>query len=211
MPTLINPSAVVNGESLNTQELLKLKHRIPEYQRDYVWTNKVIEQLWDDLFEHYKKYANQEKLINPEGYFLGAMVVIVEGNGVYEVVDGQQRLTSLTIIMSVLLDYIEKLNVDEPYRSGYEQVAKECLGQFVGGDWESNLRFSDTDMARFFLGSCLTSKTYDKKKEFWEDASITLLLLRKKSAFYKVREAIEVGYVKLDEFLGELTDKANRI
>ena len=94
--TLIIANSVVNGESLDVMTLLASKHRIPPYQRDYVWTRKVVEQLWNDLIAHYKRHSINEKIVDPEGYFLGAMVVIrKQGSNEYEVVDGQQRLTSL--------------------------------------------------------------------------------------------------------------------
>ena len=211
MPTLIVAKSVVDGASLNTYDLLKLKHRIPPYQRDYVWTRKVVEQLWDDLIEHYKRYSVNEQLPNPEGYFLGAMVVVEEQGGqVFEVVDGQQRLTSLSTIMSVMFDYLEALQVAQPHRSGYEQVARDCLGQFVGGEWEANLTFSDHDVASFFLDSCLTFKSHADKCSYWGDTWCAPRLSKKSSAISRIHEALECGYEKASTFIGELSTTEER-
>lgn len=206
MPTLIVATSVVDGDSLNTSDLLKLKHRIPPYQRDYVWTRKVVEQLWDDLINHYRQFSENEKLIKPEGYFLGAMVVVEEASEQrFEVVDGQQRLTSLTTVISVLLDFLNILDVPQPNRKGYENVALDCLGKFVGGGWETNLSFSDPDVASFFINSCLTNIARADKNKYWETAWCVDKLARKSSAIYRIHEAIECGYEKMSAFIDELS------
>jgi uncharacterized protein with ParB-like and HNH nuclease domain len=80
-------------------------YQIPDYQRPYSWEDEQIEQLWDDL------YSGMES--GDERYFLGHMILITK-DGYFEVVDGQQRLTTLTILFCVLRDLygndLEKLN-----------------------------------------------------------------------------------------------------
>ncbi|AEJ00220.1 protein of unknown function DUF262 [Nitrosomonas sp. Is79A3] len=69
---------------------------IPSYQRPYAWTVDEASELFDDLFDFYKSEPE-------EGYFLGSIVLIKqEGVPYAEVIDGQQRLTTLTILLSVL-------------------------------------------------------------------------------------------------------------
>jgi hypothetical protein len=69
---------------------------IPSYQRPYSWTVDQASELFDDLYAFYK--AESE-----EGYFLGSIVLIKQESEPYaEVIDGQQRLTTLTILLSVL-------------------------------------------------------------------------------------------------------------
>jgi len=93
-------------------------YQIPDYQRPFSWTGEQIEQLWDDVFS-----AMQS---NDESYFLGPMILIKTKKDYFEVVDGQQRLTTLTILFCVLRDFYLKndkriLNsveslVDQKYR-----------------------------------------------------------------------------------------------
>jgi uncharacterized protein with ParB-like and HNH nuclease domain len=82
-------------------------YQIPDYQRPYSWEDEKIEQLWDDL------YSAMES--GDESYFLGPMVLIRTKDGYFEVVDGQQRLTTLTILFCVLRDLYgsELKKVDE--------------------------------------------------------------------------------------------------
>lgn len=70
------------------------KFVIPSYQRPYSWSVDNAEQLIDDI---YKSSQSDEK-----EYFIGSMICISKGHNHYEVVDGQQRLTTLSIIVSEL-------------------------------------------------------------------------------------------------------------
>lgn len=69
---------------------------IPSYQRPYAWTVDQASELFDDLYDFFQR--------EPEDtYFLGSIVLIKEEGKPYaEVIDGQQRLTTLTILLSAL-------------------------------------------------------------------------------------------------------------
>lgn len=71
-------------------------YAIPSYQRPYAWTVDQVSELFDDLYDFFE--------MEPEDtYFLGSIVLIKEENKPYaEVIDGQQRLTTLTILLSAL-------------------------------------------------------------------------------------------------------------
>ena len=66
-------------------------YRIPRFQRPYSWDRENIEEFWDDVIRD-----------SPTDYFIGSMVVYKQGNQVYGVVDGQQRLTTITLLLCVL-------------------------------------------------------------------------------------------------------------
>jgi uncharacterized protein with ParB-like and HNH nuclease domain len=74
-------------------------YQIPDYQRPYSWEDEQIEQLWDDV------YSAMES--GDESYFLGPMILIRTSDGHFEVVDGQQRLSTLTILFCVIRDLYE--------------------------------------------------------------------------------------------------------
>ncbi len=77
----------------------KEKYKIPRYQRPYSWTVDEVSDLWNDLKEE-------------ESVFLGSFVFNYEKyeeEGFVEVIDGQQRLITLTILMSVLRDVYKGL------------------------------------------------------------------------------------------------------
>lgn len=75
------------------QEILVVgQHVIPRYQRRYAWDELNIEEFWDDLRN------------NQQGHFLGSMVVCGPRSGEMEIIDGQQRITTALILLSVLRD-----------------------------------------------------------------------------------------------------------
>lgn len=70
---------------------------IPSFQRPYAWTEEETGELFDDLFDFYE---NEEA---DEQYFLGSVVLVKEDDKPHaEVIDGQQRLTTLTIFLAAI-------------------------------------------------------------------------------------------------------------
>lgn len=72
---------------------------IPKYQREYTWSYKEWDALYDDITE------------NLEGYFIGSIICINTGDSTYprlEVIDGQQRLTTLCLFLLALYHHLNK-------------------------------------------------------------------------------------------------------
>ena len=88
---------------------------IPDYQRPYSWGTDEARQLLDDL-------ADALEGAGEEPYFLGSIVLVKNRTGsTAEVIDGQQRLTTLTILLAVLRDLTE----DDGYRIALEAKISE--------------------------------------------------------------------------------------
>ena len=69
---------------------------VPDYQREYVWTEKEVNQLLEDINEQIDTNSEQE-------YFIGTILVSpTKENTHYEIIDGQQRLTTLFLLLCVL-------------------------------------------------------------------------------------------------------------
>lgn len=82
---------------------------IPEFQRNFVWNSEDAEQLFNDFSEDTNDFTcDIDKL---EGYLLGN-IVLIEGESNVQVVDGQQRLTTLTL-MAKVLDSVIKERIDK--------------------------------------------------------------------------------------------------
>ena len=96
------------------------RYVVPLYQRNYAWRKEQIEQLLQDVYGAYKK--------SPLGnYFIGSLVVLKRQNGDYEVIDGQQRLTTLSLITKILginrfpcLFYDSRPEVEEFFKAFYK-------------------------------------------------------------------------------------------
>jgi uncharacterized protein with ParB-like and HNH nuclease domain len=82
-------------------------YRIPRFQRPYSWDRSNVDDFWTDLTE------------NKVGYFIGSMVLYkrsqrAEWRGL---VDGQQRMTTISMLLAALRDKLEELG-DEARRRG---------------------------------------------------------------------------------------------
>ncbi|KGR79178.1 GmrSD restriction endonuclease domain-containing protein [Ureibacillus manganicus] len=97
-------------------------YSIPIYQRAYAWTDKEIETLVDDIYDYYSISKNQN-------YYIGSLVVHKGDHDFENVIDGQQRLTTL----SLLICYLKN-------ESNYKDLVK---GINVNLDFESRKRSTD--------------------------------------------------------------------
>ena len=77
------------------------KFIIPEYQRPYEWDQEQVDTLFDDLWEFSASDKDES-----EDYFLGC-IVFFENEGEYEIIDGQQRLTSLFLFLRAIYAALE--------------------------------------------------------------------------------------------------------
>jgi hypothetical protein len=109
-PSLFTVTQPGIGEILKQHRL-----RVPPRQRDYSWTEKEVTTLFQDL----KNAMNDEKT---EAYFLGTIVTIPDASGTLEVIDGQQRLATITILLCNIRRYLLAMNI--------EPVISEDIKQF---------------------------------------------------------------------------------
>lgn len=122
---------------------------IPPYQRPYAWTIDQASELFEDLHSFYQYEPDEE-------YFLGSIVLIKEENKPHsEVIDGQQRLTTLTILLAVLSN---KLQGDD--RKALLQYILEPGNKFEG--LESKPRLTVRSRDRDFFASYVQGLKFDE-------------------------------------------------
>ncbi|GEJ47606.1 DUF262 domain-containing protein [Chryseobacterium sp. ON_d1] len=100
MEDIFKPQSLTIGELFGNKDAL---YQIPRYQRPYSWGEDQLNKLWDDLRE-----AQQ----NEPNYFLGSIITAKpeEASNYLDIVDGQQRLTTLLILLCVCRDMHPELN-----------------------------------------------------------------------------------------------------
>ena len=74
---------------------------IPNYQRDYAWGKQNVDDLWEDL-EEAKAVSEDKNNSNEMGHFLGTIVLAKRDDGVYDIIDGQQRATTIYLLRYAL-------------------------------------------------------------------------------------------------------------
>ncbi|GAA7543079.1 DUF262 domain-containing protein [Helicobacter pylori] len=99
-----------------------LYHQIPIYQRPYQWTEENCEKLLDDLFEDYEKDGKSD-------YFCGSLVLVKSDpdskTATYDIVDGQQRLSTFILLAKVLADLYIYNGLDPEYLEYLQESWKD--------------------------------------------------------------------------------------
>lgn len=87
---------------------------IPDYQRPYAWGEKECQTLWDDLFLFAFPDNDCDKFnSDSDEYFLGPIVTFKNDDGKMEIIDGQQRLTTLMLLLRAFYEKYGSMLDDE--------------------------------------------------------------------------------------------------
>ena len=123
---------------------------VPQFQRNYGWTKENIEMLWTDLMDNFLMYKNNKKSSQARGYLLGPIVLVYNNKeNEYCVIDGQQRLATITMLFCVMRD----LMIDNQINEHNESLYSEIVEMIKNSDRENNanwrLTLNDTDRELF--------------------------------------------------------------
>jgi uncharacterized protein with ParB-like and HNH nuclease domain len=113
------------------------KFRVPEYQRGFEWDEKNFEDLWADL----KRVGEGVDI-----HYLGNIIILEEGDSTtlrYSIVDGQQRMVTISILMMAIRD-AQTLNNQE------DRIIDEVLNTYPTGGAERRLELYNDDQDNYF-------------------------------------------------------------
>ncbi|WP_107949277.1 DUF262 domain-containing protein [Lysinibacillus parviboronicapiens] len=114
------------------------KFIIPEYQRPYAWSDEQIQTLFEDLVEYTKNN-------NESTYFLGTIVSYENENGEQEIIDGQQRITSLFLLLRALYSKLNSMTETKE--------VKNFKGQIESALWEQDELTAEVDFEKTLIES----------------------------------------------------------
>lgn len=100
----------IHADPKELRKIFAEKYIIPDFQRPYSWEKEQCDKLWEDFIDFYQAQTSKD-----DKYFLGN-IVIHPSNGSYAVIDGQQRLTTLLLLINALHS-----------KAGTAVVLEECL------------------------------------------------------------------------------------
>ncbi len=138
---------------------------IPIYQRKYNWTNDQCKQLFSDILS----VGNDDNL---ESYFIGSIVFKKEESPLFETVenvnliDGQQRITTITLLFSSLCNYLKNSDKEE-YKKFYDNY-------LVNNDINKSVKLNLTKNDDETLKKIIYSISSDKELVFDEDDSLNI-------------------------------------
>ncbi|WQV22375.1 DUF262 domain-containing protein [Helicobacter pylori] len=193
----------IEGKAYQLKDILATEleayYQIPIYQRPYQWTEENCEKLLDDLFFSYEYYKESD-------YFCGSLVLIAIGTDsetnaeTYDIVDGQQRLSTFILLAKVLATLYNK-DLNKTYRVFLEkslgdtdgEKRKRLIFNTIGlnakDDFQDALDFFDNSHAsknnkNNYLKNAICLKNYLEKKEI-EDINAFIKWLYFKVVFIK--------------------------
>ena len=127
--------------SLDQLSILKLLSEsdtyflIPDYQRPYAWKESECQTLWDDVFSFAFPNGEANPFDAKNKYFLGSIVTFKNAQGKKEVIDGQQRLTTIVLLLRAFYENFGKQNDAKSSRTKGDIASCICE---VNEDFEPN-------------------------------------------------------------------------
>lgn len=174
----------VNEKAIRTLFSDDFWFNIPSYQRPYVWGKDNITDLLDDIVYAFK-YNTQDK------YFLGSLVLQEKTKYEYDILDGQQRLTTLCIFMAVLRD----LAKDDSLKEALQSLLFVKGNKFKGIKDKARLTFEiRSEVEQFFQDCIIKENGTNNIDEFMKVNNILLNDISIKNmykAISTIREFIE--------------------
>jgi uncharacterized protein with ParB-like and HNH nuclease domain len=184
--------ASIESQDLSIGKLFSDFYIIPNYQREYVWEEDNVKQFFDDIYESFGDYESSVS----EDYFIGSIIVCERAKNLYDVIDGQQRITTIFLFLSAIKHQFAKL--DSNTYQGYINQINNSLSSIDTDDegdlverYRVELQYED---------SCDVLQKIFKDKSSGQTKS-TVSSKNLKAAYKKLQESIE------DEF----TDDASKL
>ena len=126
---------LLDTKTVNLNEVLgngKI-YKVPQFQRDYSWTQDNWEDLWNDI--------SIVKATNI-AHYMGSVVLQNNGSKEYLIIDGQQRFTTLSILTLAFISKIQKLAENGIDPEGNLERANILMRQYIGQKDPASLRYS---------------------------------------------------------------------
>ena len=119
-------TTLLDTRTVNYQELIGngRAYFVPPYQRDYSWRQEQWEDLWNDITD----------MLSPEDsrHYMGALVVEAQSDRRFVVIDGQQRLATLSVLALAVIDALLKLASSGVDAEENRARARELRNRFIG-------------------------------------------------------------------------------
>lgn len=110
----------IESQDLSVGDLFKDFFSVPDFQREFVWEREQVERLLQDIHDEF--YDEEGRIIHGPEYFLGSIVSCKGEDGTFQLIDGQQRLTTLYLILCMIRDAF-KDNAATPSKVLDSQIA----------------------------------------------------------------------------------------
>lgn len=186
-------------------------YQIPDFQRPYSWIDDHVEKLWEDLLDAYEHNKESGDSID-SNYFLGSLI-IVRKDAADEVVDGQQRLTTLMILLCVLRQTFPKINKNADPKLNPVKIKKieNCI---ANTNDQTRLRLQvdvsqSSNVEDLIFSEDIDFSTYEKPSKKQLEVSAENRYINTAVICYK--HLIEIGEEKAGEFINYIMNRVKLI
>ena len=122
----------IQSQDIRVADAFQAFYVVPDYQREYVWGAEQVEQLLDDVNTELQSARDGDA---PE-YFIGSIVVCPGRGATLELIDGQQRMTTLFIVLCAIRDYLKSIGEPAP-----GPLANQISASSVNADGDDENRY----------------------------------------------------------------------
>ncbi|QDS87599.1 hypothetical protein EC9_17780 [Rosistilla ulvae] len=128
-------NSLLNTDTEDLKELLSngKSYKVPPYQRDYSWKQEHWEDLWEDLMSIEA---------SREDHYMGAVVLESAERKHYRIIDGQQRMATLSILILACVDFLDQLARDGLHSEDNRERASELERSYLGAKDPASLRIT---------------------------------------------------------------------
>lgn len=97
----------IESRDLTIEQVYQDFYAVPDYQREYVWAEDDVQTFAEDIHDEF--YGDRGELLQGPEYFIGSIVVCKNESGVYDLIDGQQRMTTVFLFLCAIRDRLQAL------------------------------------------------------------------------------------------------------
>ncbi|HEL3169820.1 TPA: DUF262 domain-containing protein [Stenotrophomonas maltophilia] len=160
----MSTSPKIESADLSIEQMYKDFYIVPPYQREYVWPDVDVQAFADDIYNEF--YGAKGELVAHREYFIGSVVVCRTAHGPYDLIDGQQRMTTIFLFLCAIRDALLTLG-EAPSKSLEAMICDTRTGDDGNDvqDYRLLLQYEDSRdvLIRIAQGESLTSSRDDTR------------------------------------------------
>jgi uncharacterized protein with ParB-like and HNH nuclease domain len=177
-------SMKIESKDLSIEDLYKDFYTVPDFQREFVWERDQVEKLLQDVLDEF--YDEDGIIIKGTEYFLGSIVVCRADDGTFSLIDGQQRMTSIYLVLCAVRDLLKEIN-EAPHNTLISQIAFASIND--QGDEEYRHRL----VLQYDDSKGVLKKLVDDPSHLADIAENTVSVKRIRSAYQDISDFLRIN------------------
>lgn len=119
-------TGIIDTSSMTYRQIMGngIRYEVPKFQRDYTWESEQWDDLWQDIMQ---LTSNEEA-----EHYMGYLVLQTINNKTFQIIDGQQRLTTLSILILSVLKCLQHLADNNIEKNDNEKRKETLLNSYIG-------------------------------------------------------------------------------